>query len=322
VIGGVCAFGLAANARADAVPAETTPAPTVTAPDAAPPAPDPGPVRAVHKPAPVVKPTPRPAAPVTPAVARAPVVQTPVRTPVTVQTKVTPHRMRAHKAVTPVKHKKKPVQRPSVPAPAKAAPARTHRPRATPVAPVIALAAPTKANGGNWLVVAIGGAVGALLLGVAAFATVRALRRSPLAAPAIAGGAALAAVEPVAPPRPDPMPMLLPDPPEEVETQVTECVVAWWRGYVKSQFIAYDADGDIVAESPPFAWRSRTPPGRGRDAIAAHDALLAQLDRLGWEIVEEGPEWYERLLHPAASDETAPLELPRPELAHTETPRR
>jgi hypothetical protein len=73
-----------------------------------------------------------------------------------------------------------------------------------------------------------------------------------------------------------------------------ECEIEWFRGYVKSQFLAV-ADGRSVAlvrESPWFAWRGTTPPPREERIAAARDALLQALLHDGWEPSGVGEQWY------------------------------
>jgi hypothetical protein len=78
------------------------------------------------------------------------------------------------------------------------------------------------------------------------------------------------------------------------------CAIGWWRGYVRSQFLAWEpseAGSKVIAESPPFAWRSNKPPPQTDEAVAAHRQLVAALSDLGWEAVESGPEWFEVEFH-------------------------
>jgi hypothetical protein len=87
------------------------------------------------------------------------------------------------------------------------------------------------------------------------------------------------------------------------------CVVRWWRGYVRSQFLASEtgeAGSTVIAESPPFPWRSSKPPPQTDEAVAAHRQLIATLSDRGWEAVEFGPAWFEVEFHrtPVASVST------------------
>jgi hypothetical protein len=82
-----------------------------------------------------------------------------------------------------------------------------------------------------------------------------------------------------------------------------ECEIEWFRGYVKSQFLAVaDAPSEaLVRESPWFAWRGTTPPPREERIAAARDQLLQALLRDGWERSGVGEQWYsdrlQRTLH-------------------------
>jgi len=100
--------------------------------------------------------------------------------------------------------------------------------------------------------------------------------------------------------------------PTHSESQVSlekRCAITWWRGYVRSQFVASEAGASgpiIVAESPPFRWRSNTPPPETEEFVAAHRQLMSSLSELGWEAVESGPAWFEVEFHltPVASVST------------------
>jgi len=89
----------------------------------------------------------------------------------------------------------------------------------------------------------------------------------------------------------------------QIPVAAERCVIGWWRGYVRSQFLASEtgeAGDTILAESPPFAWRSNKPPPETGEAVAAYRQLLTTLSDLGWEAVEFGPAWYEVEFHRAA----------------------
>lgn len=95
----------------------------------------------------------------------------------------------------------------------------------------------------------------------------------------------------------------------ELET----CEIVWWRGYVKGRFLALTrtAEGErLIGESPALPWRSATPPGPTEAAVAALDALTAQLVAAGWEVE-------------ARDEETWPPELifsrPRADVGRTAT---
>jgi hypothetical protein len=73
-----------------------------------------------------------------------------------------------------------------------------------------------------------------------------------------------------------------------------ECQIEWFRGYVKSQFVAV-ADWPSVAlvrESPWFSWRGTTPPPQDEPIEAARDHLRQALLRDGWELSGAGGQWY------------------------------
>jgi hypothetical protein len=73
-----------------------------------------------------------------------------------------------------------------------------------------------------------------------------------------------------------------------------QCEIEWFRGYVKSQFLAVAdrPDGAFVRESPWFAWRGTTPPPQEERIAAARDHLLQALLRDGWERAGDGEQWY------------------------------
>ena len=75
-----------------------------------------------------------------------------------------------------------------------------------------------------------------------------------------------------------------------------ECEVRWWRGHVKSQFLAVETEADggeaTVASSPSFRWRQSAPPREWPAAAAALRALVEALEREGWTIAGRGEEWF------------------------------
>jgi hypothetical protein len=73
------------------------------------------------------------------------------------------------------------------------------------------------------------------------------------------------------------------------------CSVVVWRGYVKKQFCAADASGEIIATSPLFSARGRET-ARTASAKRALELLLADLAAGGWIEAAEGPRWHEREL--------------------------
>ena len=74
------------------------------------------------------------------------------------------------------------------------------------------------------------------------------------------------------------------------------CEIAWWRGFVMSEFyaIAVRHDGTVmqVYRSPSFRWRREHPPPRLGSAVAAQDTLVKMLLRDNWETVGCAPHWY------------------------------
>jgi hypothetical protein len=109
--------------------------------------------------------------------------------------------------------------------------------------------------------------------------------------------------------RPVPDPALA-APTEVVETRVEppqECEIRWWRGYVKSQFVAVAprADGTeaSMGSSPYFRWRGNEPPPETPGAAAALRALVSSLEHLGWTVAGRGEEWFAvRLRAPREAD--------------------
>lgn len=70
------------------------------------------------------------------------------------------------------------------------------------------------------------------------------------------------------------------------------CEIAWWRGYLKSEFYAV-ADGRELARSRSFRWRRERPPGSDHEAArSAHEALVARLEEAGWEPLGQAVPWY------------------------------
>lgn len=81
------------------------------------------------------------------------------------------------------------------------------------------------------------------------------------------------------------------------EEVVERCTVVWWRGYLRSQFLAVTPGAEdvaIVAESPMFNWRSRLPPPPDDPAAQrAHEHLTSLLSARGCTPESTGPEWFE-----------------------------
>lgn len=92
----------------------------------------------------------------------------------------------------------------------------------------------------------------------------------------------------------------------ELET----CEIVWWRGYVKGRFLAFASTAEgarLIGESPAIAWRSGAPPGPTEAAVAALDALTAQLVAGGWEVAARDAEtWCELILSRPRADAGAP----------------
>jgi hypothetical protein len=106
----------------------------------------------------------------------------------------------------------------------------------------------------------------------------------------------LAKLEPPARPRPQLRPV--PTPPQRSRRPKSpdDCRVRWWRGYVKSEFYAATSDDDeerTVAASPSFRWHGVEPPPEAEPATTALAALVAQLERDGWQLAGRGDEWFE-----------------------------
>lgn len=82
---------------------------------------------------------------------------------------------------------------------------------------------------------------------------------------------------------------------DDAETRVEACEIAWWRGYVKSQFyIQADSSFDEMFESPFFRARARggEAPVQAGPAAEAHQALVDDLTAAGWEPEGRGEQWF------------------------------
>jgi hypothetical protein len=93
----------------------------------------------------------------------------------------------------------------------------------------------------------------------------------------------------------------VPDPDIETRTEARqarvtqECEVRWWRGFVRSQFLAVATDAgaeDTVALSPYFRWHKSEPPPETPAAAAALRALVGSLEHEGWQVVGRGEDWF------------------------------
>jgi len=79
------------------------------------------------------------------------------------------------------------------------------------------------------------------------------------------------------------------------------CEIAFWRGYLSACFFAMPAVGPAPLEAPArsayFMRLRATPPSEEEgSALKAFESLLERLEGEGWEIVGEGPLWYQRRL--------------------------
>ncbi len=74
------------------------------------------------------------------------------------------------------------------------------------------------------------------------------------------------------------------------------CRIIWWRGYVKSRFIAVaepDHEGDpVIAASPFFRWRRPEPPPETPEIAQALRTLVEGLERRGWRVSRRGRRWF------------------------------
>jgi hypothetical protein len=76
-----------------------------------------------------------------------------------------------------------------------------------------------------------------------------------------------------------------------------ECLIGWWRGYVRSEFYAMertpDGEETILSRSPMFRWAKQSPPPATLKHVAnAHAALVADLEASGWIVSGRSGEWY------------------------------
>jgi hypothetical protein len=75
------------------------------------------------------------------------------------------------------------------------------------------------------------------------------------------------------------------------------CEIVWWRGYVKSQFVAYVRDpagADVrLYTSRMFRWGRKQAPSQLKHRVAdAYHELVAELRQDGWEEAGRGEPWY------------------------------
>lgn len=75
-----------------------------------------------------------------------------------------------------------------------------------------------------------------------------------------------------------------------------ECTIVWWRGYVKSRFLAIGeaepGDDPVIAASPFFRWRSAEPPPETPAIAQALQALVRSLELRGWAACGRGTRWF------------------------------
>ncbi len=92
------------------------------------------------------------------------------------------------------------------------------------------------------------------------------------------------------------------------------CAITWWHGYLRSQFIACTRDAygaaTVIAGSPFFRWRKKSPPPQQGAAAKALAELLSTLDRLGWQADGGGAHWFEQRFRRVAG--SVPAAQPEP----------
>jgi hypothetical protein len=102
----------------------------------------------------------------------------------------------------------------------------------------------------------------------------------------------------------------LEDEPPVVAGRYLTCVISYWRGYRKAAFYAraFDEDGHelVLTESAEFKARGNGLPDPTEQAVAAHEELVAQLRRDGWEPVDRDNTWFGQTFRrrvPAAAEQ-------------------
>lgn len=74
------------------------------------------------------------------------------------------------------------------------------------------------------------------------------------------------------------------------------CRIIWWRGYLKSRFIAVAEpahEGDpVIAASPFFRWRRAEPPPETPEIAQALRTLVEGLEQRGWRMSRRGRRWF------------------------------
>jgi hypothetical protein len=92
-----------------------------------------------------------------------------------------------------------------------------------------------------------------------------------------------------------PTPQHSPPPARDVGEHVRE--VGVWHGYTQSQFYAWTGSDEGRAIEISSSFRSRgEEPEQSDEPVAALEELLGRLEEQGWEVVEEGPRWFDRRL--------------------------
>jgi hypothetical protein len=87
-----------------------------------------------------------------------------------------------------------------------------------------------------------------------------------------------------------------PTPASAERAMMERCAIAVWRGYVKSRFFATRGEGDAIALSMLFRAPGGQAPERTPQSEQALAELLERLDQLGWAVIAEGPQWFDRRL--------------------------
>src|SRR5262249_55910981 len=80
--------------------------------------------------------------------------------------------------------------------------------------------------------------------------------------------------------------------------RIDECMIEWWRGYVRSSFFALveplGAGGDGVLESGRFWSLGKSSLKQDGRVAAAHQRLVEELLQQGWEPAGVGAVWYQQ----------------------------
>jgi hypothetical protein len=85
-------------------------------------------------------------------------------------------------------------------------------------------------------------------------------------------------------------------PTAEERSLTATCKISFWRGYRKGAFYAraFDEEGYEIAlaESPQFKPRGNEVPEETDEAVAAYEALVAQLAEAGWQADGRDDTWF------------------------------